>query len=281
MGKDKEPVDIIVLNYNGLDFLKPLINSLFKNTIYPFHLFIIDNGSTEKGTKEYLDNLSRKRSEVTVHYNDENLGFSKGNNVGLDLSSHQYVLFLNNDILIPKSGWLASLVKTIEDDSSIAIVGCKLLYPNNTIQHAGCILSKDFLTTLRVFDHRGRFEPSYKYSQIEPIPAVTFATALVRRNLVTKLDESYEMGYFEDMDKCCEVRKNGYQVYYNGQVELYHYESATLYKLPSQYWQAHQLKNCFLFRERWLKWLIEDLKKQPSFYGWTEAELKILNEVRY
>ena len=184
--------------------------------------------------------------------------------------------FLNNDILIPKSGWLKKLVETIESNSRIAIVGCKLLYPNNLIQHAGCFLSKSFLSTLQVFYHRGRFESANKYSQIESVPAVTFATALAKKDLVGKLDESYKMGYFEDMDKCCEVRKNGLEIYYNGNVQLYHYESATLYKLPLKYWRKHQLNNCLLFRSRWLEWLTKDLKKNPQFYGWSETDLKKL-----
>ncbi|MHA1290685.1 MAG: glycosyltransferase family 2 protein, partial [Candidatus Thorarchaeota archaeon] len=159
-------------------------------------------------------------------------------------------------------------------DPEIAIVGCKLLYPNDTIQHAGCHLFKDFLVSLNVFYHRGRFEPADRYSLVEEMPAVTFAAVLARRSLVGKLDESYEMGYYEDMDKCCEVRKNGYKVIYNGQVSLYHYESATLYKIPSQYWKKHQLNNCILFRSRWLEWLKDDVEKNPELYGWTKHDVE-------
>jgi len=272
MERNTKKVDIILLNFNNLKFTKICINSLFSNTNYPFNLIIVDNASTEKGTKEYFEMLKRQHKNVIVHYNKKpDSGFSEGNNTALRYSQNDYILLLNNDIYIPKKNknWLKDLLDTFSLNEKIAIVGCKLLYPNDTIQHAGCYLAVNGL-----FFHRGRFWSKEHFSTLEELPMVTFACILAKRKIFGYLDETYKMGTFEDCDKCTELRSKGYKVYYNGKVELYHYETATQFKRPKVIWEKQQKINESIFKKRWWKWIVRDLRKNPSLYGWSRKLLK-------
>ena len=87
-------LSIITLTYNKLKYTKKYVESLFKYT-KDFELIIVDNGSTD-GTREYLQSLNN----VKLIFNDENIGFSKGNNQGLTIAEGEYIAFLNNDILL-------------------------------------------------------------------------------------------------------------------------------------------------------------------------------------
>lgn len=84
-----DKVDIIMLNYNALEMTKMCISSLFKNTDYPFNLILVDNASSELGTKEYLNSLTKEHQNVTVHFNEvPDSGFAAGNNTGLRFSTN-------------------------------------------------------------------------------------------------------------------------------------------------------------------------------------------------
>jgi len=273
------PVDIITLNFNGLEFTKMFVESLYSNTTYPFNLIIVDNASTD-GSVEYLKQLEKEKDNLKVHYNKErDKGFAQGNNTGLRYSKSPYVLFINNDIIIPKKGWLKRLVEVLESDEKIAIVGCKLLYPNDTIQHAGTYLVKSFLdrnwSIPIVWEHIGRFDPSYKYCETREIGGVTFACVLCRKEYVGTLDEEYLIGMYEDNAKCCEVRSKGYKIFYCGDVYLYHYETATQFKRPKHILENQRVLNFKRFCEYWGDWLIEDYSRSPRLYQIVDDEPRI------
>jgi len=272
------PVDIITLNFNGLEFTKMFVESLYANTEYPFNLIIVDNASTD-GSVEYLKQLEKEKANLIVHYNKvKDKGFADGINTGLSYSKNPYVLIINNDIIISEKGWLKKLVECLESDNKIAIVGCKLLYPNNLIQHGGGYLALNAFSLTNpffsYFYHRGRFLESDKFSQVDTVPFVTFACILCRKDMFGKLDEQYLLGTFEDLDKCCEIMKAGYKIVYNGNVSLYHYETATQFKRPKEIWINQQEKNRNLFKKKWEQWLKDEVKKNPSFFGWSRKALK-------
>jgi len=272
-----DKVSIIVLNFNNLEFTKMCVATLYKNTKYPFELIIVDNASKEEGTKEYLEDIQKEYRNITVHYNEvEDGGFAEGNNTGLSYASGEYICLLNNDMIISNRGWLSKLIKHFKVPK-VGLVSCKLLYPNDTIQFAGGFLMKQAFSTLNCFYHRGRFEDRRNYSIIEKVPQITFAFVIARREEFKTLDTSYKVGTFEDNDKCMEYLKNDYDLIFDGTVELYHYETATQFKRPLQLWRKQQMENAMLFRTRWMKFIFNDLKKRPSFWGWSIDDLN--NEI--
>ena len=132
-----------------------------------------------------------------------NTGFSKANNQGIRHAldnGAKHILLLNNDVEIPTAGWLEQLSTVLESDTKIGIVGCKLLYPNGTIQHAGGIID------LRVPYHRGEGEKDTgQYDRVEFVDYVTGAALMIKSEVVQKiglLDEGFSPLYFEDTDWC-------------------------------------------------------------------------------
>src|SRR3989304_9769073 len=128
-------ISIIILTYNNLDLNKRCIESVLKYSDGDFEIIIVDNASKDK-TPDYLRTL--KNDKIKVILNDENLGFSKGNNLGAKAASGEILIFLNNDTEVTKD-WLTPIIGQLQKES-VGIVAPKLLYPNGKIQHAGVVI---------------------------------------------------------------------------------------------------------------------------------------------
>jgi GT2 family glycosyltransferase len=133
------------------------------------------------------------------------------------------VLLLNSDIIITNKDWLGKLVEVAESDKRIGIVGCKLVYPDGKIQHAGVLAG----IAPRC---RGRAESDHgQYDLIEDMDAVVFAASLIKIAVINKigmLDGNFMMG-LEDTDYCIMARNSGFRVVYDGKVKLTHLEGST------------------------------------------------------
>lgn len=260
-------VDIIILNNDNLKFTVKCVESINKFNNYPFRTIIVDNASTEPGTKESLESLKAKYPNIILVFEEfKDSGFAEGNNVGLKLCTSEYVLLMNNDILVTDNAWLKKLVSVMDSDPQIAIVVPKLLYPNGTIQFGGGTFDKN----LRWL-HVGRFQPRDKCSVRRDIPAATLGCTLVRRDTILDgLDESYWIGLFEDLDFSLKVRSQGFRIVYAPEVEIYHYESATI--MRNQLLLKDTLeRNGRKFYGRWGNWLGGDMSSKPELYGGFEV----------
>ncbi|MEI7463198.1 MAG: glycosyltransferase family 2 protein, partial [Candidatus Taylorbacteria bacterium] len=126
---------IIIPIYNQKKFTKNCLESIFEcGSKYEFEVIVVDNASTD-GSREYLFEFATK---VTTIYNKRNEGFAKACNQGANIAKGGYLLFLNNDTVVTNN-WLDILVKELDGNNKLAIVGPKLLYPDDTIQHAGIV----------------------------------------------------------------------------------------------------------------------------------------------
>jgi GT2 family glycosyltransferase len=262
-------VDVIVLNFNGIKHTPACVTSLYKNTSYPFRLVVVDNFSAD-GSREWLRKHENLPNLTTIYNEEPDGGFSAGNNKALKQCNGDYAVLLNNDTLVIDPDWLHKLTSQMEADKSVAVQGCKLLYPSDMIQHAGVTYAYDDRTDVLVSFHRGRFDPRQNWGAAEKLPAVTFACVMLRRTFLDEvggLDEAYGLGNYEDIDLCCQARKRGHGVLYNGGVELYHYEGATQLSRPDQKgWYEHIGKNLKIFQDRWREWLKADIRADPALY---------------
>src|SRR5687767_92180 len=102
-------VSIIIINWNGLNFLKDCLTSLSRIDYPNYEIIIVDNGSVDKSVKY----VSEKFPSVKIIENSRNFGFAEANNIGYKASTGEYILFLNNDTLVTKP-FLSNLVKVIE-----------------------------------------------------------------------------------------------------------------------------------------------------------------------
>ncbi len=214
---------IIIPVFNKLELTQQCLMHLAEVTTgISYEVVIVDNHSTD-GTREFLESLS---GDVQIICNSTNLGFAKACNQGARVSKGKHLVFLNNDT-IPRVGWLEALVHEVDVHSDVDIVGSKLLYPDNTIQHAGVVFSRTFHTPYHLFS--GVHENLPAVNVRREFQAVTAACMLVRKETFGKIggfDEDFVNG-FEDVDLCLRVRQMGQKVIYQPKSCLYHLESQT------------------------------------------------------
>lgn len=226
----KDKVSIIIPTKDKVSVLKKCINSIYKYTDKDrFEIIIINNNSVEQETFAYFDDIKSQYNNIKVIDVNEEFNYSRLNNIGLKEANNDFILFLNNDIEIKMSKWLEYMIGFAKQ-KHIGAVGVELLYPNNTIQHAGVVLgmgrngiaSHPFM--LKPKNYGGCFERilvPYNYS------AVTAACMMVEKNKLMKIngfDENLKVSY-NDVDLCLRLLSAGYYNVFLPQVKLYHYES--------------------------------------------------------
>jgi GT2 family glycosyltransferase len=137
-------VSVIILNYNGKDYLENCIRSVLKTQYQNFEVILVDNASTDTSigkAKALFGNDLR----LTIVRSNVNLGFSGGNNLGFYHSSGRYVAFLNNDTVVDPN-WLKPLIDTMENDPSIGIAQSLIFnIDGKTIQNGGWIFSNHLI----------------------------------------------------------------------------------------------------------------------------------------
>ena len=231
MNNDLKKVIIIISNYNGATNKyknKPLLywplNSLKKTKYKNYKIILADDCSTDNSIKYVKNNFPY----VEIVKNKENGGYSKNNNNAIRYCLRKYkpdyILLLNNDIIITEKDWLGKLVKVAESNNNIGLVGCKLVYPNNRIQHAGIKIKTDLPYNIGRSD-----KDKGQYNFIKNVEGVTFACVLILKKVINRiglLDENFVMGS-EDIDYNIRAKKAGFNILYNGNVKLIHLEGYT------------------------------------------------------
>ncbi len=227
-------VSIIIANKNNRKYLEMCINSLYiKNTYKNFEIIIVENGSTEVELSRYYNELEISSKARIIQYNQSTFNYSKINNQGVKESKGDLILFLNNDIECLESESIQYMVENALRPE-IGAVGAKLLYPNNTVQHAGV----DFKKTkngeipyhpfqgLSGFSHGGSGAP---INTVRNPIAVTAACMMVEKKKLIEagmFNEKYIIAY-QDIDLCLTLDKHGYRSLYHPKSQWKHYESIT------------------------------------------------------
>jgi len=184
-------------------------------------LIVIDDASPDE-TPRALARLSG----VNVVRNAENVGFVRGCNRGAAIARGPYLFFLNNDTeLYP--GAIAALLRRIESDERIGIVGSKLIYPDGTLQEAGGIIWSDGFAW-----NYGRLDDVAlaEYNFTRDVDYVSGAALMIRADLFRAIggfDERYAPAYYEDADLCFAARQRGMRVVYEPSSAVTHLEGLT------------------------------------------------------
>ena len=238
-------VDIILLTWNRLDFLRQCVESIYSHTALPFHLVIVDDLSTDK-TREWAEALWRERGNITYIIRDTKArGGSEIMNAGFRHCRNDLIVSMNNDIVVT-DGWLEEAVRCMEDPK-VGIVGMKFLYPwDERIQHAGGTFIKGDSPA-----HLGMGEPKEAHSETTVALWTSGPCVLIRRQaLEPGWDEDYDsFGGHEDVDLCLRARSKGWKVLYCGKSVVYHYEGATVTKLPG--FEEMFNRNRMMFTSKW------------------------------
>jgi hypothetical protein len=213
-------VAVLVLNYNGVRWLRTCLPSLLHSAARGFGIFVVDNGSTD-GSLEYVRSHFPQFGILSF---DSNLGFAKGYNEAMKLVSADYVVLLNNDTAILSNDWIDHLVKLIERDSSVAAVQCKLVSfaDHKKLDSVGVMGERYW----QGFSDIGRSETDKKQYDLPPITpfAISGAGALVRRSTFLEVGgfDSKFFAYDEDVDLSWRFRLAGYRLVYQPLARVAH-----------------------------------------------------------
>ncbi|MDH5765775.1 MAG: glycosyltransferase, partial [Gammaproteobacteria bacterium] len=243
-------VSVVVLTYNNLEYTRACLHSLEQYTHYPnLELIIVDNASSD-GSREYLADYAKHHENTKVILNEDNLGFSAGNNVGIKEATGKYVVVLNNDTYVT-SGWLWGLIRYFRKDNLLGLVGP---VTNN--------IGNEAKIDIQYSNMEEMLDASRKYIQDRSrellyINTAAFFCVAIRKDVIDEvglLDEDFGRGFFEDDDYCMRVRKAGYKVAVADDVFVHHHLSASFNKLKDNEKQILFEKNKAIYEAKWGIW---------------------------
>jgi len=231
---EKEPlISVLIPNKDHTDDLDTAVRTLMnRGTWKNLEFVIIENNSTEKKTFEYYERIKKEFPNVrVVEWKPEDpskpFNFSAINNLGARYANGEYLLLMNNDVEIINPDSLKEMMGYAQRPD-VGIVGCRLLYEDDTIQHAGVIVGFGGIAG-SAFVGLHSVQNSYFHRAVtaQDYSAVTAACMLTRKSMfdeVGGLSEELAVA-FNDIDYCMKVRKTGKLVVYNPYASFHHYES--------------------------------------------------------
>ena len=226
---DEEPlVSTIIPNYEHVDVLKTCIDSLYEvNTYSNIEIIIVENNSKKQETFEYYESLKKEHDNIkVVTWNDE-FNYSAINNFGVKHARGEYILLLNNDTEVIGENALKEMVSNCMREE-VGVVGAKLLYADDTIQHAGVVIGFDgyagHIFTNLMNDDYGYMMRAIISSDYSAVTAACLMTKKSIWNEVGGLDEQFKVAC-NDVDYCLKVRDLNKLVVYDAFSLWHHYES--------------------------------------------------------
>ncbi len=226
----KPLVSVIIPTRDKLSLLRPCIEGLLQRTEYrPIEIVVVNNRSEEPETLRYLSDLAA-RPEARVLDFDADFNWGAINNAGVKASRGEIALLLNNDTDVTHADWLTELSAQAMRPE-VGVVGAKLLYQNQTVQHAGLVLGPDGHAFHR-FRHVSGNEPGYDdaLATVRTVTAVTGACLAIRRAVFDEIGGIEERNLavtWSDVDLCLRARSRGYRVIVTPFARLLHLELAT------------------------------------------------------
>ncbi|GEM_PF-213524 len=218
-------VSVIIPNKDHARDLDIAIRSLLKGTYRNLEIIVVENNSTEKQTWSYYERIQKEIPAVRVIEYTGGFNYSRINNFGVREARGEYLLFLNNDTEMIEEDSIAEMVGQCQKPG-VGIVGVKLLYQDDSIQHAGVIVGMQGIAghcfqwqTAGTYFNRAEFEENYS--------AVTAACMMSKRSIFDEVGGFTEdlAVAFNDIDYCMKVRTEGYRVVYEPYAVFHHYES--------------------------------------------------------
>ena len=223
-------VSILIPTCDHIRDLETCVESIYARTTYPdFEILLIENNSKEEQTFRSYEQMQKEHPDTlkVLTWQGKGFNYSALNNFGARYATGEYLLLLNNDTEVITPGWLEEMVMYAQQ-KRVGCVGAKLLYPDDTIQHAGVGFGIG-----GVAGHLHKYFPATsdgymgRLNYVQDVYGDTAACLLIRKEIydeVHGLDESYAVA-FNDVDFCVRVREAGYTNVFTPFAQLYHYES--------------------------------------------------------
>ena len=259
-------VSILIPSKDHKEDLELLLSSLHERSSYrAFEVIVIENNSTDSETFTYYEEAKKKYPWLRVIVWESGFNYAAINNFGAAHAKGDYLLFMNNDMELKSPDLLTEMLGYCQE-ADVGIVGARLLYPDDTIQHAGVFIGMSGLAD-HGFQGFSGHEAGYHYRPLmaQELSAVTAACLMMKKETffqVEGFDEAYRVA-FNDTDLCMKVRAAGLRVIYTPEAVMYHYESKSrgLEDTPEK--KARLKGEVDRFKEKWP----EILENGDPFYN--------------
>lgn len=221
-------VSILIPNKDHIEDLDTCIRSIQeKSTWKNIEIIVIENNSEQENTFAYYDKLKKQYDNVKIVTYEGGFNYSAINNFGAQAATGEYLLLLNNDTEVINPDWLECMLGYCQRED-VGIVGAKLFYPDDTVQHAGVVIGIGGFAG-HILTGYGKNDTGYmgRLQIAQDISAVTGACLMVKRQIFDTLgglDEGFAVA-LNDVDFCLRVRELNKLVVFQPDAKLYHYES--------------------------------------------------------
>ena len=253
---EAKKISLIIPVRDRIDLLAHCLESVTSRTTYaPYEIVVVDNDSQSAEAREYFARLEHRVLHFSGPFN-----YSAINNFAVENCDSPWLLFLNDDIEVIDQNWLTIMAEHVQR-SEVGAVGPRLLYPDDTVQHAGVVVGVGGIA-----EHAFRGLPAEspgvcrQLQMTRNYSAVTGACLLTRRDVFEEIggfDEERLPVAFNDVDLCLKMRRAGYLIVYTPFATLYHHESASRRR-------SVEALETGVMRERWPEYLERDPYYNPN-----------------
>lgn len=254
-------VSIIIPFKDEPEVLNKCLDSIISKSSYNnYEIIAVSNNSVDDRPRKIVDGYKTKF--VQIYYLEYNhpFNYSEINNFAVNTAKGEHIILLNNDIEIISPDWIESLLQFSQIEN-VGAVGAKLLYPNDTIQHAGVIVGIN-----GVAGHSHKYFPADNYGYFgrlilnQNMSAVTAACLMVKKKLYNKINGLNEIDFkvaFNDIDFCLRLAEAGYSNIYTPYCIAYHHESLSRGYEDNEEKKGRFDKECENLKARHKKILLE------------------------
>ena len=265
-------VSLVIPIYGRYDFIEHQISQFVDDADMRRHeiLFVIDDPRLDGEVRASCATLARSYPiAFRVLHLSRNLGYAGANNVGVEHARGRHVLLLNSDVMPKGAGWLRRMIEAAGEKLDGSIVGARLLYEDESVQHDGMrFFDSPFMNRLWTNVHPGKGLPLGVFPSRPGVTSrqcVTGACMLLGRETYLRLgglDERYILGDFEDSDLCLAARREGIEIFLAETVVLYHLERQSQSLVSSERWKEElTYYNCWYHTAKWdadIRRLVDD-----------------------
>ncbi len=227
-------LSVIIVNYNHKYFPRMAVEALEKSvTDFEYEIIVVDNNSTDTESLSFLEKAAGDM-RITLIKSPKNVGFGRGNNLGAKVAGGEH-LFLHNPDVTVKEDSLQKTVEFMDRHRDTGIMGPKLVYSSGKVQEScrremkftDLVLNRTFLGKLPFFKNRVQkyLMEDFDHTAVREVDLLTGAAMIIPRHVFEEVggfDERYPL-FMEDFDLCREIKKAGFKVIYNPEIELTHY----------------------------------------------------------
>ncbi len=245
-------VSVVVLTYNNWAYTKACLESLLQQTDYPgaWEIVVTDNASSDE-TVTHLTEWAAREPRMKLVLNQDNLGFSAGNNTGLAAASGDYLVMLNNDTVVTR-GWLLTLLRHFQADPSLGLLGPATNHIGNESMVPVAYKS------ITEMPAAARCYTMAHMGELFPMRTLAFFCVMMPRAVyerVGPMDETFGRGFFEDDDYCRRIEEQGLHMACADDVLVHHHLSASFDKVDGGERQMLFERNKAYYESKWGAWV--------------------------